>query len=212
MKTPLKTLARTAAALALLATASALPTVAGAQDFTAMINASLAQSNQMAAQMQRMSANIVQQNMQNPAVQQAYQRHVANARAQGFTPYNFETFAYNYAATGGFSAQGVAAYQANEAANNAKVQSAWQGLQQAQQNRANAIAGLNQGFSNNQNTFGNSLMGNSTFVAPNGYSSVLPHTWQANSYHSYNGNTYYVDNGGRYYASSNGYWVPLSQR
>jgi hypothetical protein len=212
MKTSIKSLGRSLAALAVIAGASSLPSLAAAQDYTAMINAQMAQMDATLAQAQQQVNGIVQQKMQDPAVQAAYQRHVAQARASGLTPWNFETFAYNYAATGGFSAQGVAAWQQNEAANNARVMSAWQGLQAAQADRAAAQADLSAGFARNQNEFGNQLMGNSTFSSANGYSSVLPHTWQANTYHNYDGNTYYVDQGGRYYAYSNGSWVPLTQR
>jgi hypothetical protein len=207
MKCPIKTLAT----VALLAAGSALPALAGAQDFTAMINAQMEQMNAMIAQGQQQVNGIVQQKMQDPAVQAAYQQHVARAQATGLQPWNFETFAYNYAATGGFSASGVAAWQQNEAANNARVMEARRGLQAAQANRAAAHAELADGFARNQNEFGNQLMGNSTFAAPNGHSSVLPHTWQPDTYHVYQGNTYYVDQGGRYYAYSNDTWVPLTQ-
>lgn len=212
MKTSIKTLARSLAACALAAAAGALPSLAGAQDFTAMINAQMAQMDAVLAQGQQQVNAIVQQRMQDPAVQAAYQQHLARARASGMQPWNFETFAYNYAATGGFSAQGVAAWQQNEAANNAKVMSAWQGLREAEANRAAAQADNAASFSRNMNEAGNQLMGNSTFASPNGYSSVLPHTWQANSLHVYEGNTYYVDVSGQYFAYSNGYWVPLARR
>jgi hypothetical protein len=204
MKTTLKTLA----AAAVLA---ALPSLAAAQDFTAMINAQMAQMDAMLAQGQQQVNAIVQQKMQDPAVQAAYQRHVAEAQAAGRPYWNFETFAYNYAATGGFSAQGVAAWQQNEAANHARVMDAWRGLQDAQAGRAAAQAENAASFSRNMTEAGNQLLGNSTFTAPNGYASVLPHTWQPNSMHVHEGNTYFVDEGGRYYAYSNGYWVPLSR-
>lgn len=212
MLTSFRNLSRLLAAVAVLGGATALPSMASAQDFTAMINARMAQMNQMLARGQQGVNNIVAQKMQDPAVQRAYQIAAAQARAQGRQPQDFQTYAYYYAATNGFSAQGLQNLRNVDASNQAQEQAAFQALQQAQQNRSNAIAGLNSGFSNNQNTFGNSLLGNSTFVAPNGYASVLPHTWQANTYHNYNGTTFYVDNGGRYYAASNGYWVPLTQR
>jgi hypothetical protein len=204
MKTTLETLA----AAAVLA---ALPSLAGAQDLTAIINAQMAQMDAMLAQGQQQVNAIVQQKMQDPAVQEAYRQHVSRANASGMQPWNFETFAYNYAATGGFSAQGVAAWQQNEAANNARVMESWRGLQDAQAARAAAQADNAASFSRNQNEAGNQLMGNSTFTSPNGFSSVLPHTWQRNTVNVHQGNTYYVDEGGRYYAYSNGYWVPLSR-
>ena len=212
MKTSIKTLGRYLAALALLAGASGLPSLAGAQDFTAMINAQMAQMDATLAQAQNHVNGIVQQNMQDPVVQAAYQRHVAEAQRTGAAPWNFETFAYYYAATGGFSAEGKAAWYRNEAANGAREMAAWKDLQIAEANRAAAQADNSASFSRNQNEFGNQLMGNSTYSAPNGYANVLPHTWQANTYHNYNGNTYFVDEGGRYYAYSNGSWVPLTQR
>lgn len=174
-----------------------IPVIADAQDFTgmditSMYNAMAAQQN---AQMQQQTQQIVLQVMQNPRFQGMYQQHLASGGSS--TP---EQYAYNYAATGGFTESGMRNYQNSEAASAAKIQGAWQGEQKAIQGYRDAYNGYASGYSSNQQEVGNSLMGNSTYVQPDsGSSSVLPHTWQTNSYNSFNGNTYYVDQSGQYY-------------
>ena len=91
------------------------------------IQAQQAQMNANIAAGQRQVQQIVQQKMQDPQVQQAYQQHLAQARQQGVQPYDFPTFAYYYAATNGFSTQGRAAYAANERDIQGKEAAAMQG-------------------------------------------------------------------------------------
>ena len=201
-----KTTIRTLLAVATLAGISG---TASAQDFTAMINQALARQNAAVQGATNRAMGAVQQNMSNPQVLAAYRSHVAQAQARGQRPLDLQTFAYNWTATAGFTNTAQYYNVSNQIVNNERA--AFQALQAAQANRANAIAGLNQGFSNNQQEAGRQLMGQGTFRAPNGYSSVLPTTWAANSTQFFNGNTYHVDGGGRYYALSNGTWIPLSR-
>lgn len=209
------------AAAAVLTGAFAAP--AKSQDFNAMmaqqdammtqqIQAMQAQMNNTIAAGQQQVNQIVQQKMQDPQVQAAYQQHVYQAQSQGTQPYDFPTFAYYYAATRGF--QDVAGYNATTRDIQNKERIAWQGVRDAETNSANAIAGWNQGYSNNQNEFGNQLMGNSTYVNGNtGQQQVLPHTWQRNTVNQYQGNYYYVDQSGQYWMADpngSGNWMRLN--
>lgn len=199
-------IAATVAATAAIAIAAP----ASAQDFGAMINQQMAAMNNMLAGAQQQANGFVQQRMQDPQVQASYRAYVAKARAQGMPVQDFPSYTYDYIRTGGFSAPGMAAARAADNANTARVGQAAADLRNAQANRAAAIAGLNNGFSNNNREFGNQLMGNSTFVAPNGQQMVLPHTWQANGTYTYNGGYYHVDQSGNYYVlGSDRRWYPL---
>lgn len=183
-----------------------------AQDYGAMIDAQMAQMNAMIAGGQQQINGMVQQRMQDPQVQAAYNAYVRQCQMSGQYPMDFPTYTYNYIYTNGFSAQGVAAAQANENANNAKVYGAWQGVQQAEAQRGQAQADYAAGYAANQQEAGNGLMGNSTYVAPNGQAMVLPHTWQANTTNAYNGNYYHVDASGNYWIyGADGNWYPLQK-
>lgn len=211
------------AAATALAGALGLASPAHSQDFNAMlaqqdawmtqqIQAQQAQMNQMLAAGQNQVNQIVQQKMQDPRVQQAYQQHLAQARQQGAQPYDFQTFAYYYAATNGFS--DVAGYNRTTQDIQGKERAAWQGVKDAEANTAAAINGWNQGYSNNQQEAGRQLMGNSTYV--NGYTGqqqVLPHTWGRNTVNQYQGNTYYVDQSGQYWMADpngSGNWIQMN--
>ena len=177
------------------------------------IQAQQAQMDANIAAGQRQVQQIVQQKMQDPQVQQAYQQHLAQAGQQGAQPYDFPTFAYYYAATNGFSAQGRAIYAANERDIQGKEAAAMQGYRNAQAERQAAMSDWQAGYARNQQEAGRQLRGESSFVNPaNGATQPLPHTWQANTYHSHQGNTYYVDVSGRYWMAdpnNSGNWQPL---
>jgi hypothetical protein len=200
-------------ALALCAGVAGMPTQAHAQDYTAMINQSMAQMNAMIANGQQRVDGMVRQKMQDPRVQAGYRQYQANMYRQGMQAQDYYTWTYNYIYTNGYSAAGMAQARANENANQAKVQSAWQGLRQAEDQRGQAQATWQQHYSNNQNEAGNLLRGNSTYTAPNGATQVLPHTWAANTYQQYQGRQYYVDYSGQYHVlGTDGYWYPLAAR
>ena len=181
-----------------------------AQDFTnmdiaAMYNAMAAQQN---AQMQQQTQQIILQVEQDPRYQSMYQQY----RASGGTA-TPEQYAYSYAATGGFTPQGMQIYQNSEAMSAAKIQSAWQGYQNAVQGYRDAYGNYTGGYSANQNEFGNTVSGNSTYVDPGtGNNYTLPHTWQADTYNQYEGQDYYVDQSGQYYRvdpNNNGWQYPI---
>ena len=65
----------------------------------------------------------------------------------------------------------------------------------------------------NQQEAGRQLLGQSTYVAPDGAALALPHTWQRNSTHVHQGQTYRVDASGQYHVlGANGWWCPLQPR
>lgn len=200
---------------ALLGASSLMGPSAQAQwvDYQSMINRQMQEMNRNIAAGQQQVQATVQQRMQDPAVRQAYQRHLAEAAQPGAKPYDYPTFTYYYIYTNGFSAQGVQHMRRNEANIQAKEQAAVAGMRQAEANRAAAQQGLLNSQAHIANERGNLLRGNSTFVAGNGSELVLPHTWQRNTTHQYQGNTYRVDQSGQYWvATPGGWWMPLQQR
>jgi hypothetical protein len=193
------------AALA-LATAVALP--AAAQNYDAMIQQSMARMNQIVGQAQNQVQQAVQQRMQDPAVQQAWHQYVQ--RMGGRPQMDYPTFTYYYIYTNGFSQQGMAHMQSTEGGIQRDQARAQADLRQAQAQRAAAQQAQRDGYSANQQEAGRALMGQSTYVAPNGQPFQLPHTWQPGTYR-HQGQTYRVDAGGRYHVlGSNGWWYPLT--
>lgn len=186
-----------------------LPFAATAQDYGAMIQQSMARMNNIVSQSENRVQQAVQQRMQDPAVQQAWQRYLA--QSGGRPQMDYPTFTYQYIYTNGFSAQGMAHARANESGIQQREMTAWQGVRQAEAQRAQAQQGQRDGYFANQQEAGRQLMGQSTYVAPNGQGLQLPHTWQRNTTHQHQGQTYHVDASGQYHVlASNGWWYPLT--
>lgn len=176
-------------------------------DYGAMIAQAQAQQAAQNAQMQQMTASIVQQNMRNPQVQAAWNQH----RAQG-GGMSLEQFAYQWAATGGFSPQGMAYYQQNEAANRAKEMAALQGVRQAEAARGQAQRNLQEGYARNQAEAGRNLQGRRTYADPATGGQVALQYLQPGqpSYDPGSGRTYVMDGNGTYWsAGPDGYWTPM---
>jgi len=192
-----------------LACAAASPVFA--QDYGAMIRQSLArQQAAVDAATQRVNG-AVQQRMQDPQVQAAYQQYAWRMQQSGRRPMDFAAFTYQYIYTNGFSAGGVAHARANEAGIAQREAAAVQGLRQAEQNRAQAMQAQRDGYFRNQQEAGRGLMGQSTYTAPNGVPVALPHTWQPNTTQLYQGSTYHVDASGQYHVlAANGWWYPVT--
>ena len=200
--------------LRLLAAAAAMMTAAGAasaQDFTGMDISGM--YNQWAAgqnaQMQSGLNDMISQNMQNPQVIAMYNQQVASGLFSG----SLADFAYKYAATGGMSAGGYAAYNntTNQIAN--QQRGAMADYNSAVDNYRNAYNGYTGGFSDNMTEAGNGLMGNSTYYGY-GDGQVLPHTWGYDTYNTYQGNNYYVDQSGTYWMADpngSGNWYPIQR-
>ena len=79
---------------------------ASAQDYNAMIQQRMARMNAIVGQAEQRVAQVVQQRMHDPAVQAAWQQHVA--RSGGRPGMDYPTFTYYYVYTNGFSAAGTA--------------------------------------------------------------------------------------------------------
>ncbi|WP_395702770.1 hypothetical protein [Aquabacterium sp.] len=209
MKHPIRTLTRLALPLLL----SALPLLARAQNYEAMIQRQMQAMNQNIARGQQMVNNVVQQRMQDPSVQAGYQQYLQQMAAAGRQPMNYQTYAYYHVYTNGFSAQGMAHMRNTESGIQAREQASWQGWQQAQAQRGQAQQAWRDGYYRNQQEAGRGLMGQSTYTAGNGSTQQLPHTWQRNTMNEYQGQTYYVDASGQYFQrGADGYWYPLAWR
>ena len=212
---------RTAVALAAMALAACLGAgPAAAQtyyngwnigpDYGAMLNQMMQKEQMLQQQMQQNTAVIVQQTMVNPDCAGKYRRYLTYGGRM-----NYETFAYYYAATRGFSPEGIAYFNQTELRNNAAEMAALMRLRDAEQQSGQAIGQWQNGFSANQNEFGNLLMGNSTYFNPQtGTNQVLQHvqpnvpTTDPNT-----GHVYQMDNLGNYYVMMpNGSWYPMGPR
>jgi hypothetical protein len=192
---------------ALAMVAAALP--ARAQNFDATIQQQMQAMNANIARGQQQVNQMVQQRMRDPQVQAAYQRYVA--QSGGRPAMDYPTFTYNWIYTNGFSAKGIAHARAVEAGNQSGERAAVQGLREAQAGRGQAQQAQRDGYARNQQEAGRQLMGQSTYVAPNGAPLVLPHTWQRNSVHDWQGQRYRVDASGQYHVrGGDGWWYPLA--
>lgn len=195
-----------------LITAIGLPRLASAQDYGAMVQQSMNRMNQIIANAQQGANNIIQQRMQDPQVHASYQHYVAQCRASGRPAMDYPTYTYNYVYTRGFTREGVAHAQANEAGMRANERAAVQRLRDAEAGRGAAMQQQRDGYFANQGEAGRGLMGQSTYRTGNGASVALPHTWQANSHHEYQGNTYQVNESGQYFVRGvDGWWYPLAR-
>lgn len=191
--------------LALLGAASAQYADFTGMDITAMYNQYIVQQQ---ANENSYVQGIVQQNMQNPQIQAMYQQHLASGGGG-----SFEEFAYAYAATGGFTPQGMAYWGQVQQGINTQQRDAMAGYRAAQANSAAAINAWNSNYYQNSQEMGNVIVGNATYYGPQG-STVLPYTWQPNTYNSYNGQTYYVNYSGQYYwidPNNSGWMYPINQ-
>jgi len=209
----LRHLARAAhlSALGAVALLIALARPAHAQDYSQMIRQALARQQAAVDGATQRVNGAVQQRMQDPQVQQAYQQYVWRMQQSGQPSMSFPQFTYQYIYTLGFSQQGVAMARANEAGIAQREAAAVAGLREAERNRAAAMQAQRDGYLRNQQEAGRGLMGQSTYVAPNGAGVQLPHTWQPNTTQQYQGNTYHVDASGQYYVlAQNGWWYPVS--
>lgn len=197
--------AATAACLA----AAVLP--ARAQDYGAMVQQQMNAMNANIARGQQMVNGMVQQRMADPQVRAAYGQYLAQTRAAGRPAMDYPTFTYNWIYTNGFSAQGIAHARANEAGIAAAEQAKVQELRDAQARRGAAQQAQRDGYFANQQEAGRQLLGQSTYVMPDGARQALPHTWAANTQHTHAGNTYRVDASGQYFVlGANGWWYPVA--
>lgn len=191
--------------------ALAAPLAVRAQNFDLMIQQQMAAMNANIQRGQQQVNQMVQQRMQDPAVQQAWQRYLQ--QTGGRPAMDYPTFTYNYIYTNGFTPGGIAHARANEQRNQGLEAAALQRLRIAESQRGDAQQQQRDSFFANQQEAGRQLQGTSTYIAPNGQPLVLPHTWQRNATYQHQGATYHVDQSGRYHVlAPNGWWYPLAQR
>lgn len=184
-----------------------------AQDYGAMVQQQMNAMNANIARGQQMVGDIVRQRMADPQVQAGYRQYLAQMRAAGRPAMDYPTYTYNWIYTAGFSAQGIAHARATEAgiasAERAKVQQ----LREAEARRGAAQQQQRDHHAANQQEAGRGLLGQSTYLAPNGMALALPHTWQPNSQHVHQGQTYRVNASGQYHVlGTDGWWYPLQPR
>lgn len=191
----------------------ALAAPAAAQDYGAMVQQQMNAMNANIARGQQMVNDIVRQRMADPQVQAGYRQYLAQMRAAGRPPMDYPTYTYNWIYTAGFSAQGIAHARANEAGIARAEQAKVRELRDAEARRGQAQQQQRDGYFANQQEAGRGLMGQSTYLAPNGTAFALPHTWQPNTQHSHQGQTYRVDASGQYHVlGTDGWWYPLQAR
>lgn len=176
-------------------------------DYGAMLAQMQRQQMQMNQQMQATHAQIVQRTMQDPNCQAMYRQHRA-----GGGQLSFEQFAAQYAATGGFSQEGIARYRASENRNIANEQAAFGRLQQAQRERAGAQANYMESYGRNQAEAGRVLQGQSSWTNPtNGQNYALNYMGPAVSYDPTTGQHFARDTMGNQWAQTPyGQWVPMT--
>ena len=209
---------RTALLSCLMALAAAAAPHVGAQvtyggyklgpDYGAMLRQAQQQQAAMNQQMQQQQAQVIQRTMANPDCQAKYQQHLAQGGRL-----SYPQFAYQYAATGGFTAQGMAVYRQSEAANQQREAAAAQGLRQAQAARGQAQQDHAVGYARNQAEAGRVLQGNSSWVDPaNGQQRALPYLGANAGYQDpQSGQRFWRDGNGQYYAQAqNGGWYPMT--
>jgi exonuclease VII large subunit len=171
-------------------------TPSAAQDYGAMLQQQMQQFDQLGQQMQAHEGQIVQQNMQNPQIQAMYQDYLA----QGGT-LNFQQFAYQYAATGGYTQQGMANYQQSERAIQQREQAAIQAYRENQAQNAQAMQQMYQRQDDIAHQRGNLLNGTTDYYDPGtGAQYNLPHTVPSNTslYDPSTGETFDRDEQGFY--------------
>lgn len=176
-------------------------------DYSAMLNEALARNNALNDQIHNAETSLVQQVMQNPQAQAMYQQHLAQGGQL-----SFEQFAYQYAATGGFTPAGLANYRRSEAVIAERDRNAWLGYRDAEIQRGNAQAGYMDAYHAGQAEAGNVLQGNSTWVDPNtGANTTLAYTGANVSVDPGSGRAYYRDASGQYYAQDGyGNWYAMT--
>ena len=176
-------------------------------DYGAMVQQQLQQGQVLDAQIQQAQQAAVQRTMQDPNCAARYREHLA---AGGQLSY--AQFAYQYAATGGFSAEGMARYRSSEQANQQRERAAWNGYRSAQDQRGAVQQEYANGYARNQNEAGEVMRGNSAWIDPlSGQTRELSYIG-ANAYSDpQTGQQYRRDDYGRYYVQgSDGLWYAMT--
>lgn len=166
----------------------------------AMLNQSYQRMNQLDYQMQQAQNQIVNQNMNDPRVQQMYQQYLNAGSPYG--QMSAQEFAYYYAATGGFSQQGMINYQQTTRDINARDQAAQRNYREYVNNLWGAtIQEKWDVHHRQQRDFGDLMSGSTWYGNPNGGGQYyLPYTAQQGQiYTDHDGRTFMMDSLGHYH-------------
>lgn len=165
----------------------------------AMMNQYYQQMEQLNHQMQQSQNQIVNRNMNDPRVQQMYQ-HYLNAGSP-YGQMSAQQFAYLYAATGGFTREGLAKYHQTTRQINAKDHAA----QRDYHNHVNNLWSTTHReradvYHRQQQDFGDLMTGNTWYGhSTTGERYYLPYTvQQGQTYTDYYGRTFTMDSRGHY--------------
>lgn len=160
------------------------------------------QNGQMGGQLQ----SLMQQNMADPRVQQAYRQH----QSQGGMM-SFEQFVHGWIATGGYTPEGMRHYRETEQINQQREWVANQNLRAAEAQRGQAQAENSAHFAHNQSVAGQNLMGQANYNTPMGpqsYSYTLPP-----GYHQTPQGQLFVNAQGEYFrVGADGWHYPIQQQ
>ncbi|WP_439575201.1 hypothetical protein [Phreatobacter sp.] len=173
-------------------------------NYGAMIEQQQQLARQQQQQMQQQQQQVIAQVMQHPNFGPMYQQH----RAQGgqMSP---QQFAYQLAATRWGSPEGIRHFQNSERANHQREFDSARGLRDAERRRGDAQMGWSNGYHRNNNEFGRTVQGNSTYVMPNGQTIVLPHTQPGVPQRDQHGRTFVMNNQGQYFMATPYGWQPM---
>lgn len=177
-------------------------------DFGAMLQEMQRREAALGQHMQGQEQAIIGRAMQDPRCQAMYRQHLAEG---GRMP--FPQFAYLYAATGGFTPDGIARFRAAERGNQDRERIAREGLRDAERRRGDAQRGLAEGYAKGQAEQGCTMQGTGTWIDPfDGQPRVLPYMGGSPYYRDpATGRLYARDEAGRQYAQApNGQWVPMA--
>ncbi len=177
-------------------------------DYGAMVDQVNRERAGQMQEMQRREQWVTQQAMQDPICQQYYAQH----RAQGGqTPW--PAFAYQCAATGRFSREGIQAYRDTEMQNQQAEQQRFRALQEAERQRALAQGQWAGGYGQNQAEAGRVMQGQQTWTDPRtGQQQALPYMGGSVTRDPATGRVYARDGMGQQYVQgADGMWYPLRQ-
>lgn len=165
-----------------------------------------AQMNQLDSQIKQQENQIVNRTMNDPRCRQMYQQYVNQGMPSG--QLSFPQFAYFYAATSGFTQEGIAHYNQTTRDINAKDAAAVR----AYQNYVNNLwrdtnRERSEVYDRHQRDRGDLMTGSTTYTNPQtGETMYLPYTAQAGqTFTDYYGRTYTMDAHGNYHMVNNGW-------
>ena len=175
-------------------------------DYGAMADAVERQRAAQMQQMRQVEGQIVQQAMQDPVCQAHYRQHLAQG---GQTPW--PAFAYQCAATGRFSPEGMQAFRQNELRNQQAEQQRAMALRETERARGAAQRQWMDGYARNQAEAGRVMQGQGSWTDPRtGQQHALPYMGAQVSRDPSTGRVFARDaQGQQYLLGQDGLWYPM---